>query len=1286
MSPQKITKDVRSEINQLINAELKKMRAKLWKKHLKNPPKVDKVDVDENETIIPTEMFDDKEFYSSSKSLMNCTIQIYRIISDDDEKSKRTIVLQKDDKNYAFMCFPWTATNISKSLYNKIISSTAPDNAYGITNFLNDSNLVFKCAENIMNNNKKLKDSYGSIVMAYMAGISVLNQETAQEIKQDLVAEKREIELSKIFDDIVNEQNNSDGILLNNNYLEYTLNPNANALKSLFKYEFDCEYVKNNFHPNSCMLTAVITHFHDYMFGRMKSATVKRWPKALTYERLCELCGLEYKKSDISCSIAQIMPFFEKFKFGLYVFNKEMQLIYRYDTGKHEKTMYIVKHNQHIYLLNKNINSLKHKAFLQEEITLEYEPTYDDVEYTYNIPKDDEKTISTIHYVDDQDQVQAITEILKSAEKDSKKNKDEDEDDEVEEKHNHIIFVFDINIIASYFIENDIDVCMFGNEHEITQITFKVNKTRFNIKRVMIGDTRSNKALTKEESEKYLKVTAEFEKKMLKHELLSNFLSETLDIFGMYKITPIVCKLSSYIPSFKSEVNGLDLNRAYPSLLMNKVNAVPVFNWYNTFEVYDNEPINDYYYYIVECDTFELSQDEAIILPNKYCRVFGFMLKNIERLSKVFADSERYKILYVLKYDRIEAVDFKNEFEFLGKQDLECMHKDIANKTIGKYGIKNLSKFSEKTHVFKNLTDATVYANLTNCNVVKVNSTTYCVCEKYNEKRLSNGFHVISELIYSFQRERLYMDVSLMRENKIVPLGIRSDCIYYYATDFGKMNQVFPHDKKMGNYKCERDKTVCGDVLKCEENNLIEIKNYDNQKKRSFKTECEWKENNKYIHAFNKYVKETNNVLVLADLPGSGKSHMVASMKNRKMLFVTRCRVLCNEITAKFEKDAITCNQLLGLSVAGIQKAKGYDISEYDTIVFDEIYTFGADMLYRIRKLMMNNSDKTFIATGDEKQIIAIGSTIEKTKKIINILFQNVVVLKICKRQDMSEEELSDLSEFKSKLFAKRGCAHHMALLKEYSEKLGWRIIDDKMSNISDKCVAFYNYTCGKVNNYLEKKLDRPMWTVGNRVLTNGCFKVKGHNFNSNIECIVTKVTSTSFTVEYNEEEITFTNSHKKNFKNSYCLTIDACQGITIDKPYTIMNVGSQFVNNNYLWTMLTRCSQFSDISIVQHGKEEICQYNKGYMSVYLRNKIYDYKTQDKIAGRTVDEKTFVTAEWFLNKMSDQLMKCHHCGCHFSILDNKSNFSLDRINNNLAHTMNNCVVACNSCNCKRCKA
>jgi hypothetical protein len=110
----------------------------------------------------------------------------------------------------------------------------------------------------------------------------------------------------------------------------------------------------------------------------------------------------------------------------------------------------------------------------------------------------------------------------------------------------------------------------------------------------------------------------------------------------------------------------------------------------------------------------------------------------------------------------------------------------------------------------------------------------------------------------------------------------------------------------------------------------------------------------------------------------------------------------------------------------------------------------------------------------------------------------------------------------------------------------------------------------------------------------------------------------------------------------------------------------------------------------MKSGKVTNCEDTKynyfNFIKMQIENKLSSYKQQDKLKKR-LDNCKFIKIETVIEKMGICNMKCYYCNdiillLYENVRDEKQ-WTLDRINNDLGHNIDNVVISCLQCNLKR---
>jgi len=125
-------------------------------------------------------------------------------------------------------------------------------------------------------------------------------------------------------------------------------------------------------------------------------------------------------------------------------------------------------------------------------------------------------------------------------------------------------------------------------------------------------------------------------------------------------------------------------------------------------------------------------------------------------------------------------------------------------------------------------------------------------------------------------------------------------------------------------------------------------------------------------------------------------------------------------------------------------------------------------------------------------------------------------------------------------------------------------------------------------------------------------------------------------------------------------------------------------------WCFSDECFSYAyQIQVLNSILKNNLQYNDEISKIVIQEinkKICGYKQQDTIK-KHYDSVNFLTFESVINKLIESDLKCRYCKCEMSVLYDISReikqWSVDRIDNDKGHNLDNYHLACLECNLKR---
>lgn len=1062
------------------------------------------------------------------------------------------------------------------------------------------------------------------------------------------------------------------------NNIFYEMNKEAKSFNELFKVP-KCDYMLKNEKSNSCFINILVDTYYPY-FSNKKNKCTSDFDG--TYEDFCLLLNLNFSEDNIGLSINKSKLFFDKFGLNLIVIGA-FGIIEKFKPVKQNAnvkplTLYLFLLNNHVYKINEDVASFSKKIWSSDKIL---ENDFMSVTTISNSIKlrdkeEEQKEKTEIYYISELNDIVKI--LTKQEDKNEKTIKFIFEDDELTD----VLFK-----IQNLGYRPQITL---SSNHLVSQIKFKVGKItgiieKQNMKgiadRLLIIDNQ-------EEYKKYHSVDDEMYHKIFTFDHMSYYGNREIE--KTFKIVPICGTLKQV----NDECYGLDTQKAYTSDFM-EISKIPVYTSFDTWCCYDGHKIEDYTEYLIEI--FDDDECLKLIFKAKINRTFGVLLNRLKFNFRIIAQKRASRLTEIKSKEIIkslynEKISNDEYFDIEYKKQIFNIQSGLMEKTYNKRSF---------SFVFENYDEACYYQMKVGgeiyiigdveetCDVFKTKQKLY-VLMKENKVELINGFHPIKDLIYTFRNIKNYENAKKMKENKIEVIGIKTDCLYFEKHNLEKVEKLFNFEKGIGNYKIEKPKMI-------NESELVLINNMKSLCLKMFADDTneivlndEFDENE-----MKQTLKQYKSLSILGSLPGVGKTYTATIMTKqfKRVLIVCPFNRLGQVLRRKLNKvkyTVITLNKLFGIGINDKQssKMKPFDSTEYQCIVFDEILLNNTVQLGMIHRFMKNNKDKYFIATGDADQITPIESyklnnvkdKVKYMRSCINQMFKTQVILKKCKRLK-NPKDIERLVNLKADLLNLNN--NVMDIFKKYELKIITKMSDLKTKNN----VCFFKNRAEKINKKICELYKIEPYSVGTYVVCRSRFQQKSFLACTNYVYKIIEKTEDSYIIEdeFDEIKVKINKVHFfKYFKMDYALTVHSAQGLTIENEYTIFDCNTPYVSRRWIWTAITRTDDLNKITIYEHNENELKSLAKAKMRQYLEFKIEGYKRQDKLAGRTFENKDYIEIKDIESMLEKQNYCCDCCGENFEMNFEEGNVESDltvqRLNNELPHIKNNCVLYCLHCN------
>ena len=551
----------------------------------------------------------------------------------------------------------------------------------------------------------------------------------------------------------------------------------------------------------------------------------------------------------------------------------------------------------------------------------------------------------------------------------------------------------------------------------------------------------------------------------------------------------------------------------------------------------------------------------------------------------------------------------------------------------------------------------------------------------------------IKELLLQYHNFKMYEAYKTLSDNNIKVYSVKTDCLTIHEDDVDKVygynfcrvwrEGLLKFGTDIGTWRLEEKKTITlpTQLYTYKFNEVPEIPKISNIK---VEVEDEWD-----TKAICEKIMLRNPVIVRGKFPGTGKSYIGEYFQKmgKNVLFV----VPTNRLLQEKEVEATTYNKFFSIAVhedVG-EKLPAFDYSPFNVVVFDEVYMSNLYVLDKVRQFIQENPDIIVIGTGDVKQLqgVEVMTNCQNPAvyidNCIDIVFKYNIFLEVCKRVGAKDSEEGDRNReiidnmyndfWESKLPIQD-------IIPKYFETT-----DDIMA--SEHNIAYTNIRCRNVANEIRNRLNKKdKYEVGEILIARKWIKQPRVNVNlryriTSIEHDELGAQITLQNIANDEDEfMLFEAVVDNNFIYSYCATCHSSQGASVKGSTTIHEYNLPIASREWVWTSITRCVDFRKVRFYNNASFDK-QMDKNMIMRYFKNKVENYKLQDRKAGREINEEEYITPEWCLKMFKSRCEKCN-TAFNFEVKQGKlcSNFTAQRLCNDYGHQLDNCCAYCLWCN------
>ena len=198
----------------------------------------------------------------------------------------------------------------------------------------------------------------------------------------------------------------------------------------------------------------------------------------------------------------------------------------------------------------------------------------------------------------------------------------------------------------------------------------------------------------------------------------------------------------------------------------------------------------------------------------------------------------------------------------------------------------------------------------------------------------------------------MYEAFEKLKENDVKVYAVKTDAFHIAKEDMKKARKLMEFGNEIGQWRVDKKRVGCvQERYVWKHNEIPRMPVYKNER---LEVEDEWN-----VEKICKDIVRKRNCMIRAKYAGSGKSFIGKHLQKmgHNVLFVVPQNMLKQEI----ECEAVTLNSFFGIAMNNESKMPKYDHSEFDVIVFDEIYMTSPFILNKIWQFRKEHTEKIVI-------------------------------------------------------------------------------------------------------------------------------------------------------------------------------------------------------------------------------------------------------------------------------------------------------------------------------------